>query len=81
VLIRSVRLADNEQAVLRSGGEGKGTSSVIPVMRGKDITFPKGMDFIGYVNGDTRLKRENFHAAPETPDAPPSGKVANLPHP
>lgn len=81
VLIRSVRMADNEQAVLRSGGEGKGTSSVIPVMRGKDITFPKGMDFIGYVNGNTRLKRENFHAAPETPDAPPSGKVANLPHP
>jgi hypothetical protein len=85
VLIRSVRLADNEQAVLRSGGEGKGTSStagmLIPVMRGKDITFPKGMDFIGYVNGDTRLKRENFHAAPETRDAPPSGKVANLPHP
>ena len=81
VLIRSVRLADNEQAVLRSGGEGKGTNSVIPVMRGKDISFPKGMDFIGYVNGDTRLKRENFHAAPETPDAPPSGKVANLPHP
>jgi hypothetical protein len=85
VLIRSVRLADNEQAVLRSGGEGKGSSStagmVIPVMHGKDITFPKGMDFIGYVNGDTRLKRENFHAAPETPDAPPSGKVANIPHP
>ena len=85
VLIRSVRLADNQQAVLRSGGEGKGISStagmVIPVMRGKDITFPKGMDFIGYVNGDTRLSRENSHAAPETPDAPPSGKVANLPHP
>jgi hypothetical protein len=85
VLIRSVRLADNEQAVLRSGGEGKGSSStagmVIPVMHGKDITFPKGMEFIGYVNGDTRLRREKFHAAPETPDAPPSGKVANLPHP
>ncbi|HZV88439.1 MAG TPA: hypothetical protein VFF95_12875 [Candidatus Binatus sp.] len=85
LLIRSVRLADNQQAVLRSGGEGKGTSStagmVIPVMRGKDITFLKGMEFIGYVNGDTRLRRENFHVAPETPDAPPSGKVANLPHP
>src|ERR1700675_1534861 len=85
VLIRSVRLADNEQAVLRSGGEGKGSSStagmVIPVMHGKDITFPKGMDFIGYVNGNTRLKRENFHAAPATPDAVPSGKVSNIPHP
>jgi hypothetical protein len=84
VLIRSVRLADNEQAILRSGGEGKGSSStagmVIPVMRGKDITFPRGMDFIGYVNGNIRLKRENFHAAPETPDAPPSGSVSNNPH-
>jgi hypothetical protein len=85
VLVRSVRLTDNQEAVLRSGGEGKGSSStagmVIPVMHGKDITFPKGMDFTAYVNGDTRLKRENFHLAPETPDAPPSGKVTNLPHP
>lgn len=85
VLIRSVRLADNEQAVLRSGGEGKGSSStagmVIPVMHGKDITFPKGMDFIGYVNGNIRLKRENFHAAPDTPDAVPSGSVSNISHP
>jgi hypothetical protein len=85
VLVRSVRLANNQEAVLRSGGEGKGSSStagmVIPVMRGKDITFPKGMDFTAYVNGDTRLKRENFRPAPETPDAPPSGKVNNLPHP
>jgi hypothetical protein len=45
VLVRSVRLANNDQAVLRSGGEGKGSSStagvLIPVMHGKDITFPK----------------------------------------
>src|SRR5580704_532931 len=85
VLVRSVRLANNQEAVLRSGGEGKGSSStaglVIPVMHGKDITFPKGMELTAYVNGDTRLKRENFHLAPETPDAPPSGKVSNLPHP
>jgi hypothetical protein len=85
VLVRSVRLTNNQEAVLRSGGEGKGSSStagmVIPVMHGKDITFPKGMDFTAYVNGDTRLKRDNFHPATETPDAPPSGKVSNLPHP
>jgi hypothetical protein len=85
VLVRSVRLTNNQEAVLRSGGEGKGSSSaagvVIPVMHGKDITFPKGMEFTAYVNGDTRLKRENFHPVPETPDAPPSGKVSNLPHP
>jgi hypothetical protein len=85
VLIRSVRLADSEQAVLRSGGEGKGSSStagmVIPVMHGKDITFPKDMDFIGYVNGNIRLKRENFHPAPEAVDAPPTGTVSNIQHP
>ncbi|MGC2529345.1 MAG: hypothetical protein WA639_16465 [Candidatus Acidiferrum sp.] len=81
VLIRSVRLADDEQAVLRSGDEGKGSGSaaglVIPVMHGKDITFPKGMDFVGYVNGDTRLKRENFHPSKETPAAQASAN----PHP
>ena len=77
VLIRSVRLADNEQAVLRSGGEGKGSSSL---MRAKDVTFPKDMDFVGYVNGNTRLKRENFHAAPEVADAPPTGTVSNVNH-
>jgi hypothetical protein len=85
VLIRSVRLADNEQAVLRSGGEGKGSSStagmLIPVMHGKDVAFPKDMDFIGYVNGNTRLKRENFHPAPEVADAPPAGTVSNVQHP
>jgi hypothetical protein len=85
VLVRSVRLANNDQAVLRSGGEGRGSSStagvVIPVMHGKDITFPKGMEITAYVNGDTRLKREGFHAAPEIPDAPPSGTVSNIHHP
>ena len=85
VLVRSVRLANNQEAVLRSGGEAKGSSSsagmVIPVMHGKDITLPKGTEITAFVNGDTRLKRENFHAAPQIPDAPPSGKVTNLPHP
>jgi hypothetical protein len=85
VLVRSVRLTNNDQAVLRSGDAGKGSSStagvVIPVMHGKDITFPKGMEITAYVNGDTRLKRESFHAAPEIPDALPSGTVSNIHHP
>jgi hypothetical protein len=85
VLVRSVRLANNDQVVLRSGGEGQGSSStagvVIPIMHGKDITFPKGMEIIAYVNGDTRLKREGFQAAPEIRDALPSGTVSNIHHP
>jgi len=79
VLVKSVRLTDEEKVMLRSGGEGRGSSSaagaVIPVMHGKDITFPQGMEFIGYVNGDIKLKRENFRAASNaaaTPAAQPS---------
>ncbi len=85
ILVRSVRLANNDQAVLRSGGEAKGASSgagvVIPVMHGKDVIFPKGMEITAYVNGDTRLKRELFHPAPDAPDSPPTGKVTNIQHP
>jgi hypothetical protein len=84
VLLRSVRLADDQQAVLRSGGEGKGSSStagvVIPVMHGKDITFQKGMDFIAYVNGDTHLKRENFHASTGAPHAAAAAPASSTPH-
>ncbi|MHB8503004.1 MAG: SH3 domain-containing protein [Candidatus Acidiferrales bacterium] len=85
VLIRSVRLADAEQAVLRSGDASKGSGSpagmVIPVMHGKDITFPKGMAFIGYVNGDTRLKRENFRASKKTTGAAPAPQASSTAHP
>ena len=87
ILVRSVRLANNDQAVLRSGGEAKGASSsssagvVIPVMRGKDVIFPKGMEITAYVNGDTRLKRELFRPAPDVPDSQPNGKVTNIQHP
>ncbi|HMD38398.1 MAG TPA: hypothetical protein VKH15_03905 [Candidatus Acidoferrum sp.] len=84
VLVKTVRLADNEQAGLRSGGEAKGSSStagmVIPVMHGKDIAFAKGTDFTAYVNGDTRLKKENFHAAPDSGDAVPTVSPSNNPH-
>ncbi|MGB2671365.1 MAG: hypothetical protein WA621_05155 [Candidatus Acidiferrum sp.] len=85
VLIRSVHLADEEQAVLRSGDEGKGSSStagmVIPVMHGKDVVFPKGMDFVGYVNGDTRLKRENFHTFKMSTNAAPAAQASTTANP
>jgi hypothetical protein len=53
---------------------------VIPVMHGKDIAFTKGMDFTAYVNGDTRLKKENFHAAPDSGDAVPTGSQSKPQH-
>lgn len=85
VLVKNVRLADNEQVGLRSGGEAKGSSStagmVIPVMHGKDIAFTKGMDFTAYVNGDTRLKKESFHPASDSGDAAPSVSQSKPQHP
>ncbi|HKW57903.1 MAG TPA: hypothetical protein VJN42_11150 [Candidatus Acidoferrum sp.] len=84
VIIRSVRLADNEEVGLRSDTERKGSSSaagvVVPLMHGKDITFPQGMEFTAYVNGDRRLKRENFRAA-ESAAAAPTAPTGGNPHP
>lgn len=83
VIIRSVRLADNEEVGLRSDTERRGSNStagvVIPVMHGKDITFPQGMEFTAYVNGDRRLKQENFHAAESAAPATTASAPAN-PH-
>lgn len=82
VIIQRVRLADNETVGLRSDTEGKGSNStagvVVPLMHGKDITFPLGMEFTAYVNGDTKLARDNFQLA-ET--APSSGSAPANPKP
>jgi hypothetical protein len=70
VSIIYVRLSNDEKADLRSVKEGKGSSStagaIFPLMFGKDVEFSQGAEFTAYVNGDKRLKRENFHAGPNS---------------
>jgi hypothetical protein len=70
VSIISVRLTNDEKADLRSVKEGKGSSStagaIFPMKFGKDVEFSQGAEFTAYVNGDKRLKRENFHAGPNS---------------
>jgi hypothetical protein len=82
VIIQRVRLADNETVGLRSDTEGKGFNSmagvVVPLTRGKDIAFPQGMEFTAYVNGDTKLARENFQLAESVPS---SGSAPTNPKP
>ncbi|HKV25258.1 MAG TPA: SH3 domain-containing protein [Candidatus Acidoferrum sp.] len=84
ILLRSVRMADDEDAVLRSGDDETGSTTksgvIIPVMRGKDITFPEGMEFVGFVNGDARLKRENFHEAAASSTTAPAAQASSNPH-
>lgn len=67
VSVNSVRLADNEKAALRSFQEEKGANQkvgmVIPLMRGKDITFVEGTEIIAYIDGDMRLRISKFPAA------------------
>jgi hypothetical protein len=82
VIIQRVRLADNQTVGLRSDTEGKGSNStagvVVPLMRGKNVTFPQGMEFTAYVNGDTKLARANFQLAES---APSSGSAPTNPKP
>jgi hypothetical protein len=80
VSVTSVRLADNEKAALRSVQEEKGASQkvgmVIPLMRGKDITFAEGTEITAYVDADMRLKTSKFHAA----HAPSTAAAASRPN-
>lgn len=78
-----VRLKDNEKAAVRSFQESTGSNSsagaVLPLATGKEVVFTQGSEFIAYVDGDMKLKKEAFQgakndsgAAPAPPDQKPS---------
>lgn len=62
--ITSLRLADGEQAPLRSYEEASGSPSTSHVSAGKDAVMAENTEFTVLVDGDVHLKREAF----ETPD-------------
>jgi hypothetical protein len=78
-----VRLKDNEKAAVRSFQESTGSNSsagaVLPLATGKEVVFTQGSEFIAYVDGDMKLKKEAFQsakndsgAAPAPPEQKPS---------
>jgi hypothetical protein len=66
VLVKTVRLSDDEKAAVRSFQESAGSNSSVgtvnPLAHGKDVEFTQGTEFTAYVDGDMPLKREAFQA-------------------
>jgi len=62
--VKSVRLADNEEAAARSFQETTGSSStagtIMPLAHGKEVAFAQGMEFTAYVDGNVYVKRASF---------------------
>jgi hypothetical protein len=84
VLVKSVRLSDDEKAAVRSFQESAGSSSstvaINPLAHGKDVEFTQGTDFTAYADGDMPLKREAFQAAKTGASSAPPAKNPSAPH-
>jgi hypothetical protein len=81
VSISSVRLSDDEAVPVRGYYEAFGNSnSGAPVQlgSGKDATIAVGTDFKALVDGDVRLKREDFSSRKETPAIPTADATPSL---
>jgi hypothetical protein len=76
--IKTVRLADGEQATVRCYQEISGSpntssaDSVVPLASGKDAIVPQDTKFTALIDGDVSLKRESFVAAKDAASAPPA---------
>jgi hypothetical protein len=78
--ITSITLADGEQVKVRCYQEASGSSNtsadaVLPLSSGKDVTIPKDVEFTALVDGEARLKREDFEIPKTHPAASPATSV------
>jgi hypothetical protein len=78
--ITSMTLADGEQVKLRCYQEASGSSNtsadaVLPLSSGKDVAIPKDVEFTALVDGEARLKRQNFESPKTHPAASPATTV------
>jgi len=84
VLVKSVRLSDDEKAAVRSFQESAASSTSVgtinPLAHGKDVEFTQGTDFTAYADGDMPLKREAFQAAKTGASTAPPAKNPSPPH-
>jgi hypothetical protein len=74
--VKSVRLADNEDAAARSFQETTGSSStagtVMPLAHGKEVVFAQGTEITAYIDGNVYLKRASFKAPKNTASPAPA---------
>ena len=73
--ITSLRLADGEQAPLRSYEEASGSSSTSHVAAGKDALMGENTEFTVLVDGDVHLKREAFETLKDSSATTPAPTV------
>jgi hypothetical protein len=85
VLVKSVRLRDDEKAAVRSYLESAGSATsagaVNPLVHGKDVEIAQGTEITAYADGDMPLKRESFQATKTGANPDPAPLAKNLPQP
>jgi hypothetical protein len=84
ISITSVRLADNDTAPVRLYHESFGNSNSsgpVQLGSGKDAMIAPGTDFNALVDGDVRLKREDFVSAKDAAGSPSADNAPNPQNP
>ncbi|HVH69784.1 MAG TPA: hypothetical protein VNB49_01580 [Candidatus Dormibacteraeota bacterium] len=75
IIVKSVRLADNEEAAARSFQETTASNStagtIMPLAHGKEVVFTQGTEITAYIDGNVYLKRASFQP-PKSASAPAS---------
>jgi hypothetical protein len=75
--ITEISLGNGGKATVRAYHDTTGgtsaTGTVLPMVSGKDVEFPKGTDFLAWVDGDVKLRRADFPAVAQEESAAPAG--------
>lgn len=81
--VKSVHLADNQEARGRSfevsAGTNSAAGSILSLAHGKDVVFVQGTEITAYIDGNVYLKRASFQPPRNT--ATPAPAVPNPPQP
>lgn len=81
--VKSVHLADNEEARARSfevsAATNSAAGSILPLGHGKDVVFAQGTEITAYIDGNVYLKRASFQPPKNT--VTPAPAVTNPPQP
>ena len=82
--VKSVHLADNEEARARSfevsAGSNSAAGSILPLAHGKDVAFAQGTEITAYIDGNVYLKRASFQPPKNTATSAPAVRNPPQPH-
>jgi hypothetical protein len=82
--VKSVHLADNEEARARSfevsAGSNSAAGSILPLAHGKCVAFAQGTEITAYIDGNVYLKRASFQPPKNTATAALAVRNPSQPH-